>query len=62
MVDMQVLSDFTNVMLAALGFESGLHPVQHYAPIRSMNDIWSCPLDVLILKVAFEVFHQWRSL
>jgi hypothetical protein len=49
-------------MLAALGFESGLHPVQHYAPIRSMNDIWSCPLDVLILKVAFEVFHQWRSL
>jgi hypothetical protein len=39
MVDMQVLSDFTNVMLAALGFESGLHLVQHCIPIR----LWRMP-------------------
>ena len=29
---MQVLSHFTKVMLAALGFESGLHPIQHLRP------------------------------
>jgi hypothetical protein len=36
---MQVLSDFTNVMLAALGFENGLHPIQYCAPIHTLNDI-----------------------
>jgi hypothetical protein len=39
MVDMQVLSDFTSVTLAALGFESGLQPIQHCVPIRPLNDI-----------------------
>jgi hypothetical protein len=39
MSDMRVSSDFTNVMLVALGFGNGLHPIQHYAPIRTLNDI-----------------------